>query len=120
MLLTRKFGSVLALVTLLVAIAGAFCPASAQQMNAKQMACCASKPCQHAGKLENCCSHMSVDQQQFSAEFSQLLPDLHLVLATPGALFLPVVYESSTLVETAEVEHAPPVPLYTIHRSFLI
>ena len=116
----RKFGSVLVLSTLLVAIAGAFCPASAQHMNVKQMACCASKPCQHAGKLEDCCSPISADQQQFRAEFKKLLPSLHLVQAIPVALLLPIEYKSSAFVETAEVDHAPPVPLYTIHRSFLI
>lgn len=120
MYLSRKTGSLLTLATLLVAMAGTFCPAFAHPMNAKQMACCASKPCQHAGKLENCCSHMSADQQQFRAESKQLPTGLHLVQATPVDLILLVAYKSSAFVETAEVDHAPPVPLYTIHRSFLI
>ena len=120
MLAIRKFGSFLALGVLLPAMAGTSCLLLAQQMNPKQMACCASGFCQHSAKTADCCTHLTADRQQFRAALAQPLRAPHLVLAMPVITVSPATPESSAFVEIAQVEHAPPRPLYTIHHSFLI
>jgi hypothetical protein len=118
---SRKFGSVLALGLLLLAIAGTFCPSFAQKMNTKQMACCASKPCQQSAKAENCCTHIAPNgQQQFKAELTKALNRPQLTPAIDVTSSLPTTYRSTVFGEIAKVEHPTSLPLYTIYHSFLI
>lgn len=116
----RKFGSLLALGVLFLGMADLVCSPFVQQMNSKQIACCASKPCYHSAKTEDCCTHMSPDGQQFKAEFSKALSRADLAPATLVDARLQPICRPSAFVELATVEHSPPLPLYTIHRSFLI
>ena len=118
--LGRKFGSLLTLATLLVAIGGTFCPAFAQHMNARQAACCSSKPCHQSATSEDCCTQMSSDGQ-FKAEFSNVLQAPHFtLLGLMSSSNLDVLHRFFTRIEIPGVEHAPPSPLYTLNRSLLI
>lgn len=62
--------------------------------------------------------HMSTDDQKFKASFVNGLnrPDLPTAAIIKGNSAAPLF----ALIEIAAVEHAPPVPLYTIHHSLLI
>lgn len=117
---SRKFGSLLALGALLLVIAGTLCPLSAQEMNAKQMACCASKPCQQSTQNEDCCTKAGTNGQQFKAELTKTLYRPLFVPAMHVTSSMPTMYRSPARVEAATLEHAPPLPLYTVNHSFLI
>lgn len=119
MRLNRKFGLPLALAALLIVMGGSLCPAFARHRNAKQAACCSSKPCQQSATTENCCTQMSADGQQLKAEFSKLQTPQLALLALLSS-YLPVLHRFSSWNEMAGVEHASPVPLYMLNSAFLI
>lgn len=97
-------------------------PVVSNQMAQQQsMQCCATQPCTHANRDQDCCQTMStVEGQQFApkAKFVPAAPDV--VLAAPIA---PVAVVGLTIVVRPKVEireHGPPIELYTTYHSFLI
>lgn len=60
------------------------------------------------------------DGQQLKAELTNVLHRPNLAPVTVVIGTLPAAYHPSALLEIAAMEHAPPLPLYTIYHSLLI